>query len=171
MSCLLLWAGNLNFLLRIVIWIFLSRITVSDKKLPLEIIAVSLRLLANSNKNWEYTIGTFWRSGNFWMKIWSHRITSKLEKFCPKLGQNFSNFFVHILGNATTSYFHSVISWPLKDTKQWHFSNEKKNTTMKYNSKWTLFSRWWMHIRLEVTSRNDGNNAKSLIPARIRIPS
>ena len=28
-------------------------------------------------------------------------------------GQNFSNFFVHILGNATPSYFHSEISQPL----------------------------------------------------------
>ena len=36
-------------------------------------------------------------------KIW----TEKFEKFCP-----FSNFFVHILGNATTSYIHSEISWP-----------------------------------------------------------
>ena len=37
-------------------------------------------------------------------KIW----TEKFEKFCP-----FSNFFVHFLGNATTSYIHSEISWPL----------------------------------------------------------
>ena len=37
-------------------------------------------------------------------KIW----TKKIEKFCPK------NFFVHILGNARTSYFLSEISWPLE---------------------------------------------------------
>ena len=43
-------------------------------------------------------------------KIW----TKKFEKFCPKYsGQNFSNFFVHILGNATTSYFRFEIYWPL----------------------------------------------------------
>ena len=43
-------------------------------------------------------------------KIW----TKKFEKFCPEhLGQNFSIFLVHILGNAT-SYFHSEISWPLE---------------------------------------------------------
>ena len=36
------------------------------------------------------------------------------EQFCTgKLVDNFSNFFVHILGKATTSYFHSEISWPL----------------------------------------------------------
>ena len=35
-SCFLLWAGNLHFLLRILIWhIFLSNIKLSDKKLPL----------------------------------------------------------------------------------------------------------------------------------------
>ena len=46
-------------------------------------------------------------------KIW----TKKIEKFCPKYsGQNFSNFFVHILGNATTSYFHFEIYWPLHST-------------------------------------------------------
>ena len=40
-------------------------------------------------------------------------MNKKIEKFCPKYsGQNFSNFFVHILGNATSSYFHSEISWP-----------------------------------------------------------
>ena len=39
LSCLLLWAGNFNFLLMIVIWnIFLSRIKLSDKKLPLVLI-------------------------------------------------------------------------------------------------------------------------------------
>ena len=47
------------------------------------------------------------------MKIWSH---------CPKYEQNnekklqgriFLIFFVHILANATTSYFQSEISWPL----------------------------------------------------------
>ena len=38
----------------------------------------------------------------------------KFENFCPEyLGQNFSHFFVHILGNTTTSYFHSEISWSL----------------------------------------------------------
>ena len=38
----------------------------------------------------------------------------KFEKFCPEhLGQNFSNFFVHILGNTMTSYFHFEIYWPL----------------------------------------------------------
>ena len=43
-------------------------------------------------------------------KIWS----KKFEKFCPEyLRQNFSNLFVHIFGNATTSYFHYEISWPL----------------------------------------------------------
>ena len=40
--------------------------------------------------------------------------STKGKKFCPEyLGQNFSNFFVHILGNVTTLYFHSEISWPL----------------------------------------------------------
>ena len=48
-------------------------------------------------------------------KIW----TKKFEKFCPillpwSIGQNFSDFFVHILGNATTSYIHSEISWPVE---------------------------------------------------------
>ena len=52
------------------------------------------------------------------MKIWSRCIAQnmneKFEKLCPKyLGQNFSKNFVHILGNATTCYFHSEISWPL----------------------------------------------------------
>ena len=43
-------------------------------------------------------------------KIW----TKKFENFCPEyLGQNFSIFFVHILGKATTSYFQSDTSWPL----------------------------------------------------------
>ena len=38
----------------------------------------------------------------------------KIRKIPPwSLGQNFSNFLVHILGNAMTSYFHSKISWPL----------------------------------------------------------
>ena len=45
------------------------------------------------------------------MKIWSRRIAQNMnEKFCSEyLGQNFSNFFVYILGNATT---HFEISWP-----------------------------------------------------------
>ena len=50
------------------------------------------------------------------MKIWCRRIAQNMNKkfFCPEyLGQNFSNFFVHTLGNAMTSYFHSEISWPL----------------------------------------------------------
>ena len=52
------------------------------------------------------------------MKIWSRRIAQnmneKFEKFCPKsLEHNFSKFFVHILGNAMTSHFHSEISWAL----------------------------------------------------------
>ena len=34
---------------------------------------------------------------------------SELEKFCPKSGQNFSNFFVHILANATNLYSQSVM--------------------------------------------------------------
>ena len=38
--------------------------------------------------------------------------------------QNFSNFFVHILGNATTSYIHSEISWPLD---HWTMVNNKFN--------------------------------------------
>ena len=38
----------------------------------------------------------------------------KFEKFCPEyLGQNFSKFFVQILGNVMTSYFHFEIYWPL----------------------------------------------------------
>ena len=38
----------------------------------------------------------------------------KIWKCCPEyLGQNFSNFFVHILGNATTSNFRFEIYWPL----------------------------------------------------------
>ena len=52
---------------------------------------------------WKYEVVTL-------PKIW----TKKFEKFFPEyLGQNFSTFFVHILGNATTSYFHSEINWPL----------------------------------------------------------
>jgi hypothetical protein len=52
------------------------------------------------------------------MKIWTHRIAQNMnknfEKFCPEyLGHNFSIFFVHILGNATTSYFRFEIYWPL----------------------------------------------------------
>ena len=52
------------------------------------------------------------------MKIWSRPIAQnmneKFEKFCPEhLGQNFSNIFVHILGNSTISYFHFEIYWPL----------------------------------------------------------
>ena len=52
------------------------------------------------------------------MKIWSHRIAQninkKFENFCPEyLGHNFSNFFVHILGNAKTPYFLFEIYWPL----------------------------------------------------------
>ena len=43
-------------------------------------------------------------------KIW----TKIFEKFCPDtIGQNFSIFFVNILGNAMTSYVHSGFSWPL----------------------------------------------------------
>ena len=33
-------------------------------------------------------------------------------------GRIFQIFFVHILGNATTSYFHSEISWPLWNEKK-----------------------------------------------------
>jgi hypothetical protein len=34
-----------------------------------------------------------------------------MKKFCPEyLRQKFSKNFVHILGNATTSYFHSEIN-------------------------------------------------------------
>ena len=41
-------------------------------------------------------------------------MNEKFENFCPEyLGQNFSNFFVHILGNVTTLYFHFEIYWPL----------------------------------------------------------
>ena len=54
------------------------------------------------------------------MKIWSRRIAQNMNEIFWKIlpwyytiGQNFSNFFVHILGNATTSYIHSEISWPL----------------------------------------------------------
>ena len=36
----------------------------------------------------------------------------KFEKFCPKLQGRIFQFFLFI-GNATTLYFHSEISWPL----------------------------------------------------------
>ena len=45
MSRLLLWAGKFKFSAQDSDLTFLSRITVSDKRLPLEIIAVSLQLL------------------------------------------------------------------------------------------------------------------------------
>ena len=52
------------------------------------------------------------------MKIWSRRIAQsmneKIWKILPWiLKAEFLNFFVYILGNATTSYFHSEISLPL----------------------------------------------------------
>ena len=52
------------------------------------------------------------------MKIWSRRIAQnmneKIWKILPQVFRaEFFNFFVHILGNATISYFHSEISWPL----------------------------------------------------------
>ena len=41
-------------------------------------------------------------------------MNGKIWKILPwSLGQNFSNFFIHILGNATTSCYHSEIYWPL----------------------------------------------------------
>ena len=44
--------------------------------------------------------------------------STKGQKFCSEyLGQNFSNFFVHILGNGTTSYFRFEIYWPLLNGK------------------------------------------------------
>ena len=55
------------------------------------------------------------------MKIWSRHIAQntkeRIWKILPcilrqGLGQNFSKNFVHILGNATTSYFHFEIFWP-----------------------------------------------------------
>ena len=53
------------------------------------------------------------------MKILSipsaQNMNKKFEKFCPEhLGQIFSNFFVHILGNATTSYFRFEMYRPLE---------------------------------------------------------
>ena len=52
------------------------------------------------------------------MKIWSCPIAQNMngnfEKFCSEhLGQNFSKFYRHILGNASTLYFHFEIYWPL----------------------------------------------------------
>ena len=35
-----------------------------------------------------------------------------------KLGLTFSNFFVHILGNSTTSYFRSEIARPLMSPQE-----------------------------------------------------
>ena len=53
------------------------------------------------------------------MNLRSRRIAQnmneKIWKILPgDLGQNFSKIFVHILGNAATSYIHSEISWPLE---------------------------------------------------------
>ena len=50
--------------------------------------------------------------------IWScciaQNMNHKIRKILPwRIGQNFSNCFVHILGNAKSSYIHSEISWPL----------------------------------------------------------
>ena len=42
----------------------------------------------------------------------------KILPWIPIFGQNFSNFFVHILGNATTSHFNSEIFWPLVLSKK-----------------------------------------------------
>ena len=46
----------------------------------------------------------------------SHCLKYKVVTF--SLGQNFSIFLIHILGNATTSYFCSEISWPLGIVKK-----------------------------------------------------
>ena len=49
-------------------------------------------------------------------KIW----TKKFEKFCLKYsGQNFSNFFIYILGNGTTSYFHEELLKYLAISLRW----------------------------------------------------
>ena len=53
------------------------------------------------------------------MKIWSRRTAQlkneNISKILPQVFKaEFFKFFIHILGNATTSYFHSEISWPLK---------------------------------------------------------
>ena len=44
----------------------------------------------------------------------TQNMNEKTRKTLPcDLEQNFSNFFVHILGSSTTSYIHSEISWHL----------------------------------------------------------
>ena len=52
------------------------------------------------------------------MNIWSCRIAQnmieKIWKILPwSIGQNFSNFLIHIWGNVATSYIYSEIFWPL----------------------------------------------------------
>ena len=68
----------------------------------------------------------------------------KFEKFCPKYsGQSFSNFFVHILGNATTSYFHSEISWPLSST-------------------WCDFVKFWGLLRIYELYQNKSDHFRAM---------
>ena len=60
--------------------------------------------------------------------MWSRRIAQnkneKIRKILPwSIGQNLSIFFVHTLGNATTSCIHSEISWPLALASH-HISHE-----------------------------------------------
>ena len=64
---------------------------------------------------WQSNRNLLLKVRKFQNENWSRRIAQYMnEKFCRKYsGQNFSVFFVHILGNVTTSYLHSEISWPL----------------------------------------------------------
>ena len=54
----------------------------------------------------------------FWPSILNQSHCPDYEqKQLKNSGSIFSNLFVHILGNATTSYLHSEISWPFNSTK------------------------------------------------------
>ena len=73
------------------------------------IVKKSISIQGQEISEWKYEVVAL-------PKIW----TKKFEKFCPEylgmdflwLRAKFLNFFVYILGQATTSYFHSEISWP-----------------------------------------------------------
>ena len=66
-------------------------------------------------------------------KIWR----KKFEKFCPKYSGPFSNFFIRILSNATTSHFHSEIPWCLEQSIQ---TGKCQNRSV-WNSNWKKFDR------------------------------
>ena len=108
-------------------------------------------------------------------KIW----TKKIEKFCPEyLRQNFSNYFVHILGNATTSYFHSEIFWPLgkvtKDNVSSNFPSYMLN--LFYVSPWSeqnifvyfnkKMSHWILIRNIVVPSADLMSNIQNVSPPK-----